>query len=181
MIDGVIHPAFLLLAGAFLIGLTRGHLRSAVLFAAPVATLWALWQIPDGVVATAYFLGYEIQPIEGSAVRRLFATIFTIMAFTGGLFAFRQAKWYELAAGYAYAAGAVGVSFAGAFLPSFAPLPSFFLLLLRHPPFHSSLSFSYFLVFVCLSFLSLSLLLSSFSSFSSSSYLSSSSCCCSES
>ena len=113
MIDGVLHPAFILLAGALLIGFTRGHLRSAVLFAAPVATLWALWQIPDGVVATAYFLGYEIQPIEGGAVRRLFATIFTVMAFTGGLFAFRQAKWYELAAGYAYAAGAVGVSFAG--------------------------------------------------------------------
>ncbi len=113
MIDGVIHPAFILLVGALLTGLTRGHLRSAVLFAAPLATLWALWQIPDGVVATAGFLGYEIQPIEGGAVRRLFATIFTVMAFTGGLFAFRQARWYELAAGYAYAAGAVGVSFAG--------------------------------------------------------------------
>ena len=113
MIDGAIHPAFLLLAGAFLVGLTRGHLRSAVLFIAPLATLWAVWQIPDGVVATASFLGYDIQPIEGGAVRRLFATIFTIMAFTGGLFAFRQARWYELAAGYAYAAGAVGVSFAG--------------------------------------------------------------------
>lgn len=113
MIDGVLHPAFILLAGAFLVGITRGHLRNAVLFAAPLATLWALWQIPDGVVATASFLGYEIQPIEGSAVRRLFATIFSIMAFTGGLFAFRQAQWYELAAGYAYAAGAVGVAFAG--------------------------------------------------------------------
>jgi len=95
MIDGVVHPAFILLAGAALVGLTRGHLRSAVLFAAPLATLWALWQIPDGVVATAQFLGYEIQPIEGSPVRRLFATIFAIMAFTGGLFAFRQARWYE--------------------------------------------------------------------------------------
>ena len=29
------------------------------------------------------------------------------------LYAFRQAKWYELAAAYAYAAGAIGVSFAG--------------------------------------------------------------------
>ena len=113
MIDGALHPAFLLLAGALLIGPARGHLRTAVLFAAPLAALWALWQVPDGVVATASFLGYEIQPIEGSPVRRLFATIFAIMAFTGGLFAFRQAKWYELAAGYAYAAGAVGVSFAG--------------------------------------------------------------------
>ena len=113
MIDGVIPPAFVLLAGAALIGLTRGHVRTAVLFAAPLAALWAVWQIPDGVVVTAQFLGYEIQPVEGSPVRRLFATIFSLMAATGGLFAFRHARWYELAAGYAYAAGAVGVSFAG--------------------------------------------------------------------
>ena len=46
-------------------------------------------------------------------MRRLFATVFALMAFVGGLYAFRQAKWYELAAAYAYAAGAVGVSFAG--------------------------------------------------------------------
>jgi multicomponent Na+:H+ antiporter subunit D len=35
------------------------------------------------------------------------------MAFTGGLYAYRQARWYELAAAYAYGAGAIGVSFAG--------------------------------------------------------------------
>jgi multicomponent Na+:H+ antiporter subunit D len=35
------------------------------------------------------------------------------MAFGGGLYAYRQAKWFELAAAFAYAAGAIGVSFAG--------------------------------------------------------------------
>ena len=113
MIDGVVAPAMFMLAGALLIGLTRGHVRTAVIFLAPLAALWAVWQVPDGVVVTASFLGYEIQPVEGSALRRLFATIFAIMAFTGGLFAFRQARWYELSAAYAYAAGALGVSFAG--------------------------------------------------------------------
>ena len=67
--DGVLHPAFVLLVGALLVGPCRGHLRTAVLFIAPLATLWAVWQIPDGVAATASFLGYEIQPIEGGAVR----------------------------------------------------------------------------------------------------------------
>ncbi len=113
MIDGVLSPAFVLLAGALLIALTRGHLRSAVVLVSPLIALWAVWQIPDGVVVTASFLGYEIQPIEGSPLRRLFASIFTFMAFAGGLFAFRQARWYELAAAFAYAAGAVGVAFAG--------------------------------------------------------------------
>ena len=109
----VLPPALIMLAGAVLIGLTRGHLRSLLVLGTPLVTLWAVWQVPDGIVATLPFLDYVIEPIEGSPVRRLFATIFAFMAFGGGLYAFRQAKWYELAAAYIYAAGAIGVSFAG--------------------------------------------------------------------
>ena len=109
----VLPPALIMLAGAALIGLTRGHLRSLFVLGTPLISLWAVWQIPDGVVASVTFLDYLIEPIEGSPVRRLFATIFAAMAFGGGLYAFRQAKWYELAAAYIYAAGAIGVSFAG--------------------------------------------------------------------
>ena len=106
-------PALIMLGGAILIGLTRGQVRNLFVLGTPLVTLWAVWQIPDGVVATVTFLDYLIEPIEGSPVRRLFATIFAAMAFGGGLYAFRQAKWYELAAAYIYAAGAIGVSFAG--------------------------------------------------------------------
>jgi multicomponent Na+:H+ antiporter subunit D len=113
MIDTLLPPALILLAGAALVGPTRGWLRDAVLLSAPLLTLWAIWQIPDGVVTTTQFLGYEIEPVEGSPLRRLFATIFAVMALVGGLFALRQARWYELAAAHAYAAGAIGVCFAG--------------------------------------------------------------------
>ena len=106
-------PALVLLLGAMLIGLVRGALRTAVLFAAPLLTLWLIWLVPDGVVFDVAFLDYRLGPLEGSPVRRLFATIFALMALVGGLYAYRQAKWYELAAAYAYAAGAIGVSFAG--------------------------------------------------------------------
>ncbi|MGD2141133.1 MAG: Na(+)/H(+) antiporter subunit D [Burkholderiales bacterium] len=106
-------PALILLAASLLIAFTRGHWRTLVVLGAPLVTLWAIWQVPDGVAGTIPFLGYQIEPVEGSALRRLFATIFAIMAFTGGLFAFRQARWYELSAAFAYASGAIGVSFAG--------------------------------------------------------------------
>jgi len=112
MID-FLPPALILLLGALLIGPTRGAVRTAIVLGAPLLTLLAIWQVPDGVVLTMDFLQYRIEPVEGSAVRRLFATIFALMAFAGGLFAYRQAKWYELAAAFAYAAGAIGVSFAG--------------------------------------------------------------------
>ncbi len=106
-------PAFVMVAGAILIGLLRGHWRSLLVLGTPLLTLWAIWQIPDGVITTVDFLDYAIEPIEGSPLRRLFATIFALMAFGGGLYAFRQARWYELSAAMIYAAGAIGVSFAG--------------------------------------------------------------------
>jgi multicomponent Na+:H+ antiporter subunit D len=106
-------PALIMIVAAMLIGPFKGHFRTTVLLAAPLLTLWAIWQVPDGVVTTMPFLNYTIEPVEGSALRRLFATVFAIMAFVGGLYAFRVARWYELASGYAYAAGAIGVCFAG--------------------------------------------------------------------
>ena len=106
-------PALILIAAAILIGPLKGMLRTIVLFAAPLATLWMIWQVPDGISATVPFLDYKLELVEGSPLRRLFATIFALMAFAGGLYAYRTAKWWELAAAYAYAAGAVGVCFAG--------------------------------------------------------------------
>jgi len=110
----LLSPALFLVAGALLTGVLRGHWRTIVVMGAPLLTLWAVWQVPDGVAGTLTFLdNYSLQPVEGSPVRRLFATIFSLMAFAGGLYAFRHAKWYELASAQAYAAGAVGVCFAG--------------------------------------------------------------------
>ncbi|KAA1189502.1 Na(+)/H(+) antiporter subunit D [Pseudohalioglobus sediminis] len=109
----MLSPALILLLAAVLIGLTRGHARTAVVLLAPLITLWAVWQVPDGVQGTVKFLSYQIEPVEGSPLRRLFATVFAIMVFVGGLYAYRLARWYELAAAFAYAAGAVGVCFAG--------------------------------------------------------------------
>jgi multicomponent Na+:H+ antiporter subunit D len=106
-------PALVLLLGAALIGVARGRARDAVVLLTPLATLWLIWQVPDGVAYDVGFLDYRIEPLEGSPVRRLFATIFALMTAVGGLFALRQAKWFELAAAFAYAAGAVGVCFAG--------------------------------------------------------------------
>ncbi len=106
-------PALIMVLGALLIEPTRGWARSAVVLLAPLLTLWAVWQVGDGVQGTMKFMSYYIEPVEGSALRRLFATVFALMAFVGGLYAFRTARWYELAAAFAYAAGAIGVCFAG--------------------------------------------------------------------
>lgn len=109
----LLSPALWMVLGALLIPVFRGHLRTAVLLGIPLLTLWSVWQVADGVSGTVTFLEYAIEPVEGSPVRRLFATVFAMMAFLGGLYAFKTAKWFELSAAYAYAAGAIGVCFAG--------------------------------------------------------------------
>ena len=66
MTDLVVQPALVMLAAALLVAATRGVLRNAVLLLAPLMTLWAVWQIGDGVQVVGNFLDYEIQPVEGS-------------------------------------------------------------------------------------------------------------------
>jgi len=113
MIEFVLPPAFAMIIGALLIAISRPALRPLIALLTPLVTLYLIWQVSDGVQQTVGFLGYQVELVEGSAVRRLFATIFAIMAFGGVIFAFRQSKWWELSAALLYASGAIGVSFAG--------------------------------------------------------------------
>lgn len=114
MIEMVVPPALVLILGAVLGSIVRMQpLRTAIALLTPIITLYVIWQIPDGVQLSLPFLQHEMELVEGSKVRRLFATIFTLMAFGGVLFAFKQANWWEIAAAMVYAAGAVGVCFSG--------------------------------------------------------------------
>ena len=106
-------PALVLILGAFLLPLLSGGLRSAFALLLPLVVLAMVWMVPDGPVLEWSFLGLTLTPLQGSTIGRLFATIFAIMTFAGGLFAFRQAKPFELAAAYAYAGGSIGVALAG--------------------------------------------------------------------
>ncbi|HEU0223929.1 MAG TPA: Na(+)/H(+) antiporter subunit D [Steroidobacteraceae bacterium] len=113
MFELVFPPAFIMILGALLIAMARPALRPVLALATPLLTLYAVWQVPDGIQLTMEFLGRELQLVEGGPLRRLFATVFAVMAFGGALFGLRQARWQEMAAAMAYAAGAIGVCFAG--------------------------------------------------------------------
>jgi multicomponent Na+:H+ antiporter subunit D len=111
--DLMFPPAFIMIIGAMLIPVVRESFRPVLLVLVPLLTLLMIWNLDDGVLLTARFLGYEIELVEASNVRRLFATIFAVMAMVAGLFAFQHARIVEMSASMAYAAGAIGVSFAG--------------------------------------------------------------------
>ncbi|MEE1555845.1 MAG: Na(+)/H(+) antiporter subunit D [Alphaproteobacteria bacterium] len=120
MIDAVAFPpALILFAGAFLLPFLGGIARQAVALATPLLTLRAVWLVPDGNVITLPFMEYTLTPVEGDRLSRLFATIFTIMAFTGALFSLGQGSKLELPSAFVYAGGAVGVAFAGDMITMF--------------------------------------------------------------
>jgi multicomponent Na+:H+ antiporter subunit D len=108
-----LHPGLFLAATAVLIGLLRGSARSWAIVAAPAITLALVWQLPGGVLWRGEFLDYAIAPVSVDALSRLFALVFALMAFGGGLFAMRQSNRLEVPAAFVYAGSAIGVVLAG--------------------------------------------------------------------
>ena len=106
-------PSLVLILGALLLPFAGQRLRPALILTLPLVALWLVWRVEDGPALMAPFLDYELVPLQGDRLSRLFATIFTIMAFAGGLFALNRNKVIELVAAFIYAGSAVGVSMAG--------------------------------------------------------------------
>lgn len=108
-----IPPGIILILGAFLLPVTRGALRNALIFVLPLIALALVWTIPDGTNVTWSYLGYTLEPVTSTPTGRVFATVFSIMAFAGGIFAYKHARIIEIASAFVYAGGALGVTFAG--------------------------------------------------------------------
>jgi multicomponent Na+:H+ antiporter subunit D len=106
-------PGLVLILGALLLPFLRGRSRSVALLALPLATLWLVTQVPDGEVLKVSFLGFELVPVRGDKLARLFAFVFALMACVGALYALQQSRTTELAAAFAYAGSAISVVFAG--------------------------------------------------------------------
>ena len=106
-------PGLLLVLGALLLPLFGSRVRAVLVLGLPLLTLALVWQVPDGVSLRVPFLDYELAPVAGDRLSRLFGTIFAIMAFAGGLFALNRARVIELVAGFTCAGSAIGVAFAG--------------------------------------------------------------------
>jgi len=113
MSEFVFPPGLIMVLGAVLIPLLGERQRGLVLLGLPILTLLAVWGLPADASLQLGFLDYTLEPVRSTAEGRLFATVFAIMAFAGGLYAHRQASVTELTAAFIYAGSAIGVTFAG--------------------------------------------------------------------
>lgn len=109
----LVHPALLLLAAAFVVPLLRGSARNCAILFSPLLAMVALWLLPEGRLWQVDWLDYALAPLVVDKLSRLFATIFILMAFAGGLFALRQPSRLEVPAAFLYAGSAIGVVLAG--------------------------------------------------------------------
>lgn len=108
----LVTPGFLMMAAGLLLFFLRGGVRDAVALLAPLAVLGLVWLLPEGEIEPFRWLGYELVPFRLDALSRLFATVFSLAAFGGGLFALRQERRNEIPIAYLYAGAALGVVFA---------------------------------------------------------------------
>ncbi len=120
MTETLLHPGLVLIAGALLLPFLRGALRSIAIVVLPLIVLALVWQVPDGPVWQVHFLDYVITPLQGGKLSRLFATIFSLMAAAGGLFALTQKSRVEVPAAFVYAGSAISVALAGDLVTVFA-------------------------------------------------------------
>ena len=91
-----------------------------MIVALPLIALALVWRVPDGAAWQLRVLDYTLTPLQGDKLSRLFATIFALMAFGGGLFALGQKSRVEVPSAFVYAGSAIGVALAGDLVTVFA-------------------------------------------------------------
>jgi multicomponent Na+:H+ antiporter subunit D len=114
-----LHPGLLLVAAGLALIPLRGSARTALTLLAPAAAVAVVLALPEGALWKGDFLGHPVVPFAVDRLSRLFALVFAVMAFGGGLFALKQASRVELPAAFVYAGSAIGVTLAGDLLTVF--------------------------------------------------------------
>ena len=114
-----IHPAFVLFGLALLVGVSRARFRAVVVLIGALSSLAAAATLPHGL-HWEYTVGvYRLELLRVDALSHLFGLIFTLIASIGAIFAQRVRGGAERASTLVYAAGALGVVYAGDWLSAF--------------------------------------------------------------
>lgn len=114
-----IPPALILILGGLTMLFVSRRVRDVLTVLLPILTLGQIWKISSSDVVAVPFLAYELITVYVHPYTHIFATIFTLAALGGGVFAMHSRNRHELSAAYVYAGGAIGITFAGDLLTLF--------------------------------------------------------------
>ncbi|MDK1493185.1 Na(+)/H(+) antiporter subunit D [Sinorhizobium sp. 7-81] len=111
-----VHPALLFILGAVPIPFLKGTIRKAYLVLIPVLAILAVLTVQPGSYGAARFIGQEILVAKIDRLTIIFATVFTIMALIGMVYALHLTRPGQHVAAFVYVGSALGVVFAGDYL-----------------------------------------------------------------
>jgi multicomponent Na+:H+ antiporter subunit D len=112
-------PAVILLFGALILPLIPRAWRSSFFLAFPLLALYAVWTLPSETVISIRTMDYELIVFQSDRLSRVFGAIFSLIVFIGGIYAFHIRDTGQQSATLLYAAGALGVTFAGDYFTLF--------------------------------------------------------------
>jgi multicomponent Na+:H+ antiporter subunit D len=109
-------PPFVWLFGAaFVLCFTRGRLSALIQVVVPLVALGLFFQMEKGTTLSLSIAGLDLRPFSLTAVNFLFGVIFLLISGIAGIYAWHIEDRWQRVMSTAYAAGALGVTFAGDF------------------------------------------------------------------
>jgi multicomponent Na+:H+ antiporter subunit D len=146
-------PSVLFLGGAFLIPFVKGRLKSVFMILLPVASFYMLFQVPEGNHWVVSFLDHDLIFGRVDRLSRIFGYIFSLVTFIAVVYSLGIDDDIQYSAGFAYAGGALGVTFAGDLFSLYIfweimAIASTFLVLARRTQAARSAAFRYIMVHV---------------------------------
>ncbi|WOS61629.1 Na(+)/H(+) antiporter subunit D [Sinorhizobium fredii] len=111
-----VHPALLFILGAVPIPFLNGSIRKAYLLLIPVLAILAVLAMQPGSYGAAQFIGQDILIAKVDKLSIVFATVFTLMALIGMVYALHLTEAGQHVAAFVYVGSALGVVFAGDYL-----------------------------------------------------------------
>jgi len=111
-----VHPALLFILGAVPIPFLNGWVRKVYLLVIPALAILAVLMMQPGSYGASRFIGQEILVAKVDKLSIVFATVFTIMALIGTVYALHLTRAGQHVAAFVYVGGALGVVFAGDYL-----------------------------------------------------------------
>ncbi len=146
-------PALIFIIGALFIPLLKGRLKSAFMLFLPVLSFIVLISVPEGKHWIFGLLDYELILGRIDRLSLVFGYIFTIISFIAVIFALKVEDDVQHMAGFTYAGGALGVTFAGDFFTLYIfweimAVASTFLILARKTEASQKAAYRYILVHI---------------------------------
>ena len=106
-------PGLVLIFGAILVPLLRGHLRSAYMLALPVAAFALLLSLPEGNLAPVSLFGMDLVTLRIDRLSTIFGYMFLVAVLLGILYQLHVRDTVQHVAALVYSGSAIGAVFAG--------------------------------------------------------------------